>query len=129
MLRRHFLALGLAAIATPALAGDGGAPVTVQLTAPQIETLLAGNTIVGTWSGSGYKQYYGNDGFTMYVPDGGGEDDGKWRVNAETNEYESWWSSTGWTPYAIVMTNVGYAWVNGESLEPFQVFEGKQVSW
>ncbi len=129
MLRRQFFAACLAVLAAPALAEEDGAPVAIQLTAAQIQTLLEGNTVVGTWSGSGYKQFYGEGGFTMYVPDDGGNDQGMWRTNAETDQYESWWRMTGWTPYTVMMTNDGYAWVNGETLEPFQVFEGKQVSW
>lgn len=133
MKRRIFMTLAAISVtlATPGLAGDGSdaASVSVPLNAAQIEALLAGNTIAGTWSGSDYKQYYGEDEFTMYIPEGGGNDEGKWRVNTETDAYESWWESTGWTPYNVVATNDGYAWVNGETLEPFDVFEGKQVSW
>ena len=130
MIRCSFVALALAGLTTPAMAGeDVGTPSTVQLTAEQIETLLAGNTIDGSWSGSGYTQYYGEGTFTVYIPDGGEPDEGKWRIDAEADMYESWWRSTGWTPYALVATNDGYAWVNGESLEPFEVIAGKQVSW
>ena len=49
--------------------------------------------------------------------------------NAETNQYESWWEQTGWTPYTVVMSNDGYAWVNKDKLERFEVFEGNQTSW
>ena len=49
-------------------------------------------------------------------------------MNAETNEYESWWRSTGWTPYAMVRTETGgYAWINGDRLEPFEVLSGRQI--
>jgi len=127
--RRHVLALPLLAVALPALAGDEAAAVQIPLTAAQIERLLAGNTSIGTWSGSGYSQYFSDGGMTMYVPDGGQPDQGKWRANAGTDQYESWWRMSGWTPYMIVMTNDGYAWVNGDKLEPFKVYEGKQVDW
>ena len=129
MLRRHFLALPLMVFALPALADEAGDPVRIQLTAAQIQTLLAGNTSIGTWSGSGYKQYFTEGGMTMYIPDGGPPDQGRWRTNAETDQYESWWRMTNWTAYTVVMTNEGYAWVNGEKLEPFKVYEGKQVNW
>ncbi len=130
MHRRSFITSAMSVLAVPALAGEtAGNAVTVQLNASQIEQLLSDNTIVGTWSGSGYKQYFGTGGFTMYVPDGGQADQGKWRTNGDTNQYESWWRMTGWTPYTVVMTNNGYAWINDEKLEPFDVYEGKQVSW
>jgi len=102
----------------------------VQLDAAEIEELLAGNTIDGTWAGSEYKSYYGADGITVYVPDGGNADEGKWRVNPDNNTYESWWESTGWTPYKVLHEGDVYYWVDSEGDEhPFVVMEGKQVSW
>ena len=131
--RRAFTAIaaaGVLALSGEASAGEEDADaVTVQMTAAQIEDLLAGNTVMGTWSGSTYTQYYGEGDFTVYIPEGGEPDEGKWRTNADTDNYESWWRSTGWTPYTIVMTNDGYAFVNGESLEQFDVFEGKRVEY
>ena len=132
--RRVFSAIimaGAIMVTAPGMAMAGGDKdaVTVRMTAAQIENLLAGNTVMGTWSGSSYTQYYGEGDFTVYIPEGGEPDEGKWRANAETDEYESWWRSTGWTPYTIVMTNDGYAFVNGEDLEQFDVFEGKQVEY
>lgn len=100
----------------------------VRLTAPEIKTLLAGNTITGTWSDTGYRQYFNTDGTTVYISDEGRVENGQWRLNTETNDYESWWRSTGWTPYAMVRTEAGeYAWVNGDRLEPFTVQAGRQI--
>ncbi len=109
----------------------GGAPAmaaAVKLSAAEIEALLSGNTIVGTWSGTSYRQYYAPDGTTLYVPEGGRADEGRWRTNPDTNDYESWWRSTGWTPYALVRLEGGdYAWVNGDRHEPFRVIAGRQL--
>jgi len=125
MKRRIFIGLLLS---LPALATAGAQTAPERLTAPEIESLLDGNTIVGTWAGTPYRQYYGTDGTTLYVPQDGRADEGRWRVNAETDEYESWWRSTGWTPYALVRTEDGnHAWVNGDRFEPFRVVPGKQV--
>ena len=127
MYRRAFVALAaLIPLTLPALATEDATPKTVQVNAAQIEELLSGNTITGTWSGSNYRQHYYQNGRTIYVPEGGQPSEGKWRTNAETNQYDSWWEQTGWTPYTVVMTNDGFAWVNGDKLEPFKVFEGKQ---
>ena len=90
MLRRHFLALGLSSLVMPAWAqGTPARADVIQLTAEQINTLLSGNTITGTWSGTGYKQYFGDDGMTVYIPDGGAADRGRWRTNTEADTYES----------------------------------------
>ena len=124
MKRRIFmgLLLSLPALGTAAQASQE------TLKAPEIVSLLSGNTIVGTWSGASYRQYYAPDGTTLYVPEEGRADEGRWRTDPETDEYESWWRSTGWTPYALVRTEEGrYAWVNGDRLEPFEVVPGRQI--
>ena len=126
MLRCTLLA---AAILLAAFAGNASAG-SKQLSAAEIEALLGGNTVSGTWAGSDYKQYFGTDGFTMYVPAGGTNDEGKWRVNAAENSYESWWSATGWTSYKVGREGEGYVWIDSKGdAYPFVVLEGKQVSW
>jgi hypothetical protein len=125
MKRRIFMGLLLC---LPALGTVAAQAAQQKLTAAEIEALLSGNTIVGTWSGTSYRQYYGSDGTTLYVPEGGRADEGRWRVNAETDEYESWWRSTGWTPYALARLGDGnYAWINGDRMEPFEVLPGRQI--
>lgn len=125
MERRVFIGFILTA---PLIAAASAQAAPIRLSAAEIETLLSGNTVDGTWSGTPYRQYYDPDGTTLYVPDGGRGDEGRWRTNAETNEYESWWRSTGWTPYALVRTeDGGHAWVNGDRLEPFRVLPGRQI--
>lgn len=129
MRRRGFIAFAaILSFCLPAHAQEGSAG-TVQATAAQIRELLSGNTIRGTWSGSDYSQYFGESGFTVYVEDGRPPSRGKWRVRADTDQYDSWWENTGWTPYTVMMTNDGYAWVNKDTLEPFEVLKGKQVDF
>lgn len=132
MFRRGFIALALAAaVALPGHAADDtaeGADV-IQLSAGQINALLSGNTIKGTWGRATYTQYFDASGFTVYIEDGRPPSRGKWRVKEDTNQYDSWWENTGWTPYTVMMTNTGYAWVNRGTLEPFTVLAGKQASF
>lgn len=116
------LAAALLVAALPARAAN------VPLRAPEIEALLSGNTISGTWSGTPYRQYFAPDGTTLYVPEGGKPDEGRWRANPDTNDFESWWRGTGWLPFALVRTPAGeLAWVNGDRLEPFEVLPGRQI--
>ncbi|MEI4231895.1 hypothetical protein [Roseovarius sp. D22-M7] len=99
-----------------------------QLSASEIENVLEGNTIVGTWGGDRYRQYFAEDGTTIYLSDEGKRAQGQWRVDPEQDVYESWWMSTGWTPYALVdVPDDGYAWRNGDRVEPFEVKEGRQI--
>lgn len=129
MLRRTFIALFAGVTFAPAgFAADESAaePVSVQVGAAQIQHLLSGNTIIGTWSGSAYRQYFDANGITIYIAEGRPPSRGKWRVNEGTDAYESWWEQTGWTPYKVMMTNEGFAWVNRDRLEPFEVHKGRQ---
>lgn len=101
---------------------------TETLTAAEIEALLSGNTIDGNWAGTVYKQYFADSGATTYVPDGGMADLGKWRVNADENLYESWWTNADWTGYAITRVDGGYAWIDSAGdTHPFTVMEGDQL--
>lgn len=128
MLRRTMLA-GLVVMPAIAFAQDMTDPKTVEMTAAQIDGLLRGNTIRGTWNGDPYTQFFDANGQTIYFPEGGRPDQGRWRVNTDTNQYESWWERTNWTGYTVLMTNAGFAWVSREKTQPFEVFEGKQVTW
>ena len=110
-------------------AQDQSTAGTVQATAAQIDELLRGNTITGTWGASTYTQYFDDSGFTVYIADGRPPSRGKWRVKVDTDQYDSWWENTGWTAYTVMMTNEGYAWVNGDTLEYFQVLDGKQAKF
>lgn len=110
----------LPALATPAMAQ--------KMSASEIEDVLAGNTIEGVWGGDRYHQYFAEDGETLYVPNDGKRAEGRWRVDPEQGIYESWWRSTGWTPYSMVdLPDGGYAWINGDSMETFKVEEGRQI--
>ncbi len=131
MFRRTFIAISAALLTgLPATAGDVTKEAgVVQVSALQIQELLSGNTIKGTWGEATYTQYYDASGFTVYIEDGRPPSRGKWRVKEDTNQYDSWWENTGWTPYTVVMTNTGYAWVNKDKLEPFEVLEGKQANF
>ena len=127
MYRRSFLALTAAIAMFSAQSSHAGSE---QLTASEINELLAGNTINGVWAGTNYTEYFSAQGQAIYIPAGGAPSEGKWRANPDTGEYESWWRSTGWTPYVIVRTEDGrHAFVNGDTLEPFTVTPGKQIDY
>lgn len=128
MQRRGFM---VAVVMLPGMAwaDEMSDPVTVQMTAPQIEVLLSGNTIKGTWNGDAYTQFFDANGITVYFPEGARPDQGKWRVNADTGQFESWWERANWVGYTVMITNDGFAWVSRGKVQPFEVFEGKQVTW
>lgn len=122
--RRSFLVATAAALLAPP--GTAHAQET-RLTAPEITALLTGNTITGDWSGARYKSYFAPDGVTIYLPEGGSPQQGKWRVNLVNDEYQSWWEHSGWTSYGIVRTADGLAWAYGDTRQPFTVQNGRTI--
>lgn len=125
MKRRILMATAMAVILMPFVAAQASAQ---RLNASEIEELLAGSTITGSWGGDRYQQYYDPDGTTIYVPNEGRREQGQWQVNAEQDVYESWWRSSGWVQYTIRrLEDGGYAWINGDRLEMFTVSDGRQI--
>ena len=101
------------------------------LTAAEIEKLLTGNTAVGRWIDHNYRQYFGDDGATIYAQENARSSLGRWRVNRTKNHYESWWERAGWgAGYSIVVKDDVYYWVSSVgSTEPqaFEILPGSQL--
>jgi len=124
MTRRLFLAV----LAMFLLAGAGQAQ-SVKLTADEITELLAGKTASGKWEGNRYRQYFNANGATIYAQTGARSALGKWRVNAETDEYESIWSGeTEWTGWFVMEYAGAHYWVSKTTPPtPFRLLEGQQL--
>ena len=72
-----------------------------RLSAAEIEAALAGNTVDGNWKGTPFRQYFGTDGATVYIAEGADPSPGKWKADAQTDQYCSWWEGSGWDCYDI----------------------------
>ncbi len=90
VIRGIMMIVGVFLTASAALADQ------VPVTADEIRKMLTGNTIQGTRYGDEYRQYFYEDGKTIYAPRNSKSAVGKWRVNEAENTYESWWERTGW---------------------------------
>jgi len=100
------------------------------LSGPQIAKLLTGNTITGKWNGTEYRQYFSDDGTTIYATRKSQSSLGLWRVRDHLQAYESWWKGSGWSAYAILKSDVGLLWSNGAGIEyPFKVLPGQKLVW
>lgn len=121
MTRRLFLLIVLM-LGVPASAEEA-------MIAEDIKVLLTGNTIEGTWSGRRYAQYFDPGGLTVYIEEERPPEFGRWRVNSDTNEYESWWQQTNWVGYKILRDGNSYAWKRSKGNAPFDVLTGRQISW
>lgn len=102
----------------------------VVVSAAEIKTFLTGNTIRGTWSGNEYRQYFNPNGLTIYATRRSQSALGKWRVNDETNEYESWWESSDWSGYGVTRDGDQFFW-NSKDLQPqpFKIIPGQKLVW
>ena len=98
------------------------------LSSVEIEELLSGNTAIGEWSGTLYRQVFRSNGSTIYLPENTRDSLGEWRVDAVTNTYESRWEMGGWASYSIGRLGMRYFWI-GSSLPPqeFAVLVGEQL--
>ncbi|MDX1738258.1 MAG: hypothetical protein R3261_08470 [Alphaproteobacteria bacterium] len=93
------------------------------LTASEIHALLNGKVISGNWDGKTYKQIFYKNGHTSYFT-GNRPENGKWRVNVESNRYESQWGgpSMPWSSYEIHKLDGMYFWIDRlGGRQPFSV--------
>lgn len=123
MKRRILLAALCAVIAVPAAAQS------VKLKAHEITALLAGNTASGTWEGQKYRQYFGEDGVTLYAQDGARTARGAWRVDAERDEYQSQWpGDVDWERWYVMEYAGDFYWVSKSTPPtPFRLLPGEQL--
>lgn len=124
MLRRVAI-IGLALmIATPLFAQS------VKLTSVEISTLLTGNTAVGVWEGAKYRQFFNEDGSTVYAQEGGQSSLGEWRIDASRDEYQSIWvGDVEWEGWYVMEYLGTYFWVSKSTPPtPFKMLEGQRLS-
>ncbi len=121
--RRWILAATLAIFAGP------GQAQSVKLSANEIEILLSGNTAVGLWEGTAYRQYFDADGSTIFAQDGARSALGEWRVDADTGEYQSLWpSDAAWESWLVMEYGGTWFWVSKTTPPtPFEMLDGQQL--
>lgn len=122
--RRLILAALACLIAAPAAAQS------VKLRGHEIRALLTGNTAVGRWQGQDYRQFFAEDGSTIYAQDGSRSTRGEWRVDDETQEYQSIWpNDPDWEGWFVMEYGGTFYWVSKTTPPtPFEVLEGQQLT-
>jgi len=121
---------GMALVVLIALASGDSMAGNGKLTADELQVLLNGNTAVGDWHGTPYKQYFATSGTTTYAAKGDPPSIGRWKIDSETGNYCSWWERSGWSCYAVEREGEGYVWVvpDGDGYRgPFTVVEGNRL--
>ncbi len=123
MMRRFVCAGLLALVACPGVAQS------VKLTGDEIRQLLTGNTAIGKWQGVPYRQYFGDDGSTIYAQQDARSALGQWRVDDDRAEYQSIWArDTQWEGWFVMEYAGAYYWVSKSTPPtPFRVVAGQQL--
>lgn len=119
----------LGAVFAVAFLGHPVQAQSVKLSANEIEILLSGNTAVGLWDGISYRQYFDPDGSTIFAQDGARSALGKWRVNAEVDEFQSLWpGDADWQGWFVMEFAGDWYWVS-KTTPPvsFEMREGQQL--
>lgn len=100
----------------------------VKLQEHEIEILLSGNTAVGLWDGTPYRQYFDPDGTTIYAQDDVRSTTGRWRVQGE--EYQSVWPPNDtWDGWFVMEYNGDFYWVSKSTPPtPFQMLQGQHLT-
>ena len=101
----------------------------VKLSADEIAILLTGNTAVGVWEGANYRQYFGDDGKTIFAQEGSRSALGAWRVNPDADAYESIWEGDAeWEDWFVMEYAGDWFWVSKTTPPtPFEIVEGQQL--
>ncbi len=102
-MRRAFFVLVLTILAAPAWADEQ------PLSGAEMVAVLSGKTALGTDPASPYRQYFDPNGDTIYVPEGGEPDVGKWRVGG--GQYCSQWGGRGWDCYDMTGDGDAITWI------------------
>jgi hypothetical protein len=114
------------ALAMAVCAGTADAQ-SVKLRGDEIGILLSGNTAVGVWEGTPYRQYFDEDGTTIHAQQNARSARGEWRVDGE--EYQSRWpGDADWEGWFVMEYAGLWFWVSKSTPPtPFEVLEGEHL--
>lgn len=102
----------------------------VVVKADEIKELLTGNTAIGNWNGTEYRQYFHANGTTIYSTRNSRSSLGKWRVDATNGTYQSLWNEGKWDSYTILRDGEDLLWLDaGQVTYSFRVLSGQQLVW
>ncbi len=119
----HSLLLGLLFF-TVALAQDNEHAMTQE----EFTKLLLGNTIVGEWAGSPYRQFFDRGGNTIYIGDDGNRSQGYWRIREDGYYCSTWPPGQIENCYKVALVGEELLWYSGDNRYPSHIIEGNQLN-
>jgi hypothetical protein len=112
-----------------ALAQDTEAQNTERpMTTEEFTTMLLGNTLIGEWAGSPYRQFFDRGGNTIYIGDDGSRSQGYWRIRDDGYYCSTWPPGQRESCYKVTLLADQLLWYSGDQRYPSHVVEGNQLS-
>lgn len=102
-----------------------------ELDGPAARAALAGNTVVGVWEGTPYRQYFAPDGSTTYVWNGDEPVTGEWQVTGEGGVCTRLPPSRQWNCNGVWKQGELVVWVTAGTgrAYPASLLQGRQLEW
>jgi hypothetical protein len=97
------------------------------MTQEEFTQMLLGNTIIGEWAGSPYKQFFDRGGNTIYIGDDGNRSQGYWRIREDGYYCSTWPPGQIENCYKVTLLGEELLWYSGENQYPSHVVEGNQL--
>lgn len=98
------------------------------LTQEEFTQMLLGNTLIGEWAGSPYKQFFDRGGNTIYLGDDGQRSQGYWRIREDGFYCSTWPPGQIENCYKVTLQDNQLLWYSGEDRYSSYIVEGNQIS-
>ena len=98
------------------------------LEAEEFTTMLLGNTLIGQWAGSPYRQFFDRSGNTIYVGDDGSKSQGYWRIREDGYYCSTWPPGQSESCYKVTLLDDQLIWYSGDQRYPSHLVLGNQIS-
>jgi hypothetical protein len=96
------------------------------MTPEEFQNILSGNTMIGEWAGTPYRQYFSENGTTIYLSNGS-QSEGTWRITEDGKYCSVWPPSPAEACYIVTRKDQELVWYSGSSRYPAVVVEGDQL--
>ena len=121
------IAMSLFALCLAVSAASPGRAAERALDGAEIQALLSGNSVHGTWGSTDYWSYFAADGVTLYRTERG-VDRGQWRVKGD--QYCSTWAQSGESCYRLARDGNQLIWLTDEGKRyPSSVISGRAAGF
>jgi hypothetical protein len=98
------------------------------LTQEEFTQMLVGNTLIGEWAGSPYKQFFDRGGNTIYLGDDGQRSQDYWRIREDGFYCSTWPPGQIENCYKVTLQDNQLLWYSGKDRYSSYIVEGNQLS-